>query len=704
MIPYLIKRNIFSLFLLAIVVALTFVSCKEKEITLDPMKRTQVDALNKASFMARYRNPSKGIMWADSALTYIADSLPDYEDGYLRACNNRAFCSYMLSDYKGVRQYCDSVFFTDDYQHRRSPNHDIEQVLAKLLKARMLQRRCDISASYLMLNDVERSGLLNQEEDNFLVNLAQSEYYITSLILNYHYRNGGPSDGMELLREVENRRSHLKCDYAQDMAMNYAMAHSYSKLCDSVDWDKKMRILCLDRSLSRCIDNLLILSNPAYFCNYQLADVMQMVGFICADTLIDSVMWKQCEPKMIEIEDVLREEFKFDLSTSDDWALSLLQASYQLFWQIDDPYQHLGASVALADYSFMIGDTVLAKDCLLRTLNDSTMPSRFAPKFEAIFYQQLINSGMSRNPYEIREWFSRELETQEFINQNQREDFLMRLELEESHRVNRFYLILVCCILFFLLVLLVLLFLLRHRTRALQRETERLQLAKRQDVERIANVETCLSVLRHDITPFISYLQNKKLPESLRQEVLEHLLHTFDNIKTWTKLSIPSGLQFRAGRFALSEVMEESRKNVVNLHPQEVDVRFEPTGLRVWADRMLLVILIRNLVSNAMRFTERGSIVVRAEIYAADERFVRVSVIDTGAGMDNQTIEDLFRTDKAPKSDEAKSTGFGLILSRYIIKKHDDNTLQGCSIWAESELGKGSQFHFLVARDMEAEK
>lgn len=698
-----LKRNIIGLFVWA-VVAFCFVSCKEKAVSLDPIKRAQVDALNKASFMARYRNPAKGIMWADSALVYIADSLPEYEDGYLRACNNRAFCCYMLSDYQGVRDFCDSVFFTEEYQLRRSANHDIEQVLAKLLKARMYQRRCDISDSYLLLDEVERSGLLNQDDDNFLVNLAQSEYYITSLILNYHYRNGGPSNGMDLLREIENRRLRLRCDYAQDMAMNYAMAHSYSKLCDSVAWDKKMRILCLDRSLSRCLDNLHILSNPAHFCTYQLADVMQMVGFICADTLIDSVMWKHCESKMVEIEDVLREEFKFDLSSSNDWALSLLNASSQLFWQIDNPYQHLGASVALADYALQIGDTVLARECLLVTLSDTTMPTRFAPKFEALFYQQLINAGVSRNPADIREWFSRELEIQSFINQNQREDFLMRLELEESHRVNRFYLILVCCILFFLLVLLVLLFLLRHRTRALQRETERLQLAKRQDVERIANVETCLSVLRHDITPFISYLQNKKLPESLRQEVFEHLLHTFDNIKAWTKLSIPSGLQFRASRFSLSEVMEETSKNIVNLHPQVVEIRFEPTTLRVWGDRMLLVILLRNLVSNAMRFTEQGSIVVKSEVNTSDPRFVKVSVIDTGSGMDNQTIEDLFRTDKTPKGDEAKSTGFGLILSRYIIKKHDDNTLQGCSIWAESELGKGSQFHFLLARDMEDEK
>ena len=45
--------------------------------------------------------------------------------------------------------------------------------------------------------------------------------------------------------------------------------------------------------------------------------------------------------------------------------------------------------------------------------------------------------------------------------------------------------------------------------------------------------------------------------------------------------------------------------------------------------------------------------------------------------------------------------GIGMLLSlifcKYIIKRHDDNTLRGCRIWAESELGKGSTFHFILA-------
>ena len=89
-----------------------------------------------------------------------------------------------------------------------------------------------------------------------------------------------------------------------------------------------------------------------------------------------------------------------------------------------------------------------------------------------------------------------------------------------------------------------------------------------------------------------------------------------------------------------------------------------------------------------------------AALFQDDSRFVCVTVRDTGRGMSDEELENLFRADKrinpANAKEQGYGTGFGLILCRYIIKKHDDNTLRGCRIWAESEPGKGSVFHFLV--------
>ena len=72
---------------------------------------------------------------------------------------------------------------------------------------------------------------------------------------------------------------------------------------------------------------------------------------------------------------------------------------------------------------------------------------------------------------------------------------------------------------------------------------------------------------------------------------------------------------------------------------------------------------------------------------------MEIVVEDTGEGMSEEQRENLFRADR-PSGDH----GFGLILCRYIVKKHDDNTRRGCRIWAESEEGRGTEMHVVLSR------
>ena len=75
------------------------------------------------------------------------------------------------------------------------------------------------------------------------------------------------------------------------------------------------------------------------------------------------------------------------------------------------------------------------------------------------------------------------------------------------------------------------------------------------------------------------------------------------------------------------------------------------------------------------------------------EPFVEIAVNDTGCGMSAEQRESLFRADREVQGEH----GFGLILCRYIIKKHDDLTRRGCKLWVESEPGKGTTMHVLLA-------
>ena len=304
------------------------------------------------------------------------------------------------------------------------------------------------------------------------------------------------------------------------------------------------------------------------------------------------------------------------------------------------------------------------------------------------YFDVLIRSCLAESPDENRNWYEHRCELQDYVTQNEKEDFALQNSLTTANRRSSMLSTFSFVLGGLLLVLVVLLVLLLRVTRRLRREKRQLQEAKRRDVERIANVETCLSVLRHDVSPFVGYLRNPDLPAELRSEVLEQLLRTFDNIKNWTSLSIPSGLAFNSSTFPLQEVMDDVRQQVVM--PQKgVTLEFEETTAMVWGDRLLVTIMLRNLVNNALQHTAEGSVVVGAK---QESDMVEVFIKDTGTGMSEEQLESLFRADK-PSGDH----GFGLILCRYIVKKHDDNTRRGCKLWAESEEGKGTTMHVVLS-------
>lgn len=658
--------NIFILF------ALIFSACsREFDTSEDMLTRARIDGLNKEAFLERYRDPECALDHGYDALDLINDSLPLYDDGRLRAWNSLAFDYFILgkndSAYACLQQVLDF--------RGKSSNREVEQVIAQLLRARLEQRDCRIANSYQILYDIDRSRILDKNSENYLFSYALMEYYITSLTLNYHYRNGALDNVEDLLAEIEQRRGSLSCDYAEDMALNYAMAHAFYRLSASHAGD----IDLLKRSLAYLDESIKLLGNPDAYCDYHQANVYQLLAFITADTAI-------------------RPDPPLDMFDSVTFGLDMFKISTEMFFLTPDPYQHLGAVVSAADYCMLIGDTALAWDYYNLAVADSTWTDGFAPKFESMLYRGLIASGYSTSHDENNRWFARELDLLDYIQQNEKADFILQNELDRARGTNRIYAFLLCGIALLLLGMLILFLKLRKSSKALQEETVRLQLAKQKDVERIANVETCLSVLRHDITPFVSYLQNKNLPEELKNEVMSQLLRTFENIKNWTNLSIPSGLQFRESEVSVQEIFDAVQSSVPNFRGKDLSISFHPSSLAVRADRQLLEILLRNLVKNAIQYTEKGKVDISACVSPENPQFALFAVADTGRGMSDEEVENIFRTDKKihDASENGYGSGFGLILSRYIVKKHDDNTLRGCRIWAESQLGSGSIFYFMI--------
>jgi ligand-binding sensor domain-containing protein/signal transduction histidine kinase len=130
------------------------------------------------------------------------------------------------------------------------------------------------------------------------------------------------------------------------------------------------------------------------------------------------------------------------------------------------------------------------------------------------------------------------------------------------------------------------------------------------------------------------------------------------------------------------------------------DVNLEKICLEqvfVNADRNMILTVLRNLVSNAIKFSDKNSkIEIKVNTNSGE---VVTSVRDFGVGMEKATLDKLFS-----KSSEQQAgtmgemgTGLGLVLCQEIVKKHEGE------IWAESKLGEGSSFSFSLSRFIHAE-
>jgi signal transduction histidine kinase len=113
-----------------------------------------------------------------------------------------------------------------------------------------------------------------------------------------------------------------------------------------------------------------------------------------------------------------------------------------------------------------------------------------------------------------------------------------------------------------------------------------------------------------------------------------------------------------------------------------------------WADQNIVETVLRNLISNAVKFTSAdGIITISANAY--DENTLTIKVADTGQGMSKELIDTVFNlenVDSTPGTAGERGTGLGLILCRDFVK------MEGGKIWIESEMNKGTSVYFTLKR------
>jgi len=185
---------------------------------------------------------------------------------------------------------------------------------------------------------------------------------------------------------------------------------------------------------------------------------------------------------------------------------------------------------------------------------------------------------------------------------------------------------------------------------------------------------------------------SKKMHESAK-----NLLQLLENLLTWAK-SQSKSLEFKRTNFDLSVPAKEciSLLNPIALN-KGIELRSEiKENTNIYADYNMITTVIRNLISNAIKFTNKdGYVIISSDEAQDNENYIVVSIKDNGVGMDKEAVEKLFRLDVRQStrgtSDE-KGTGLGLLICKEFVEK-----IKG-EIWAESEKGNGSIFRFTVPK------
>ena len=248
----------------------------------------------------------------------------------------------------------------------------------------------------------------------------------------------------------------------------------------------------------------------------------------------------------------------------------------------------------------------------------------------------------------------------------------------------------------------------RKKTKSIEQNIQELQKSEIQLKELNATKDKLFSIIGHDLrAPFNAIIGfSELLTEAVKEKEMKKIEKYSDiisnssqkamdlllNLMEWSS-SQTGRMSFTPENFDMNQIIHD------NIHfykeiakDKSISITNKNGASRnVYADKAMINTVLRNLISNAIKFTNPGG-----HIEIAAERIedgMKVSVSDTGTGMSKAEADKLFGSKtqhSTPGTKNEGGTGLGLMLCKEFIEKH-----QG-KIWAESEPGKGSVFYFTL--------
>ena len=223
-----------------------------------------------------------------------------------------------------------------------------------------------------------------------------------------------------------------------------------------------------------------------------------------------------------------------------------------------------------------------------------------------------------------------------------------------------------------------------------------------------ADKDRFISILSHDLkSPFNSILGfSEVLTEDIRKlntdeiediarninKSARNTLYLLEDLLAWA-MTQQGKIIFKPQKLSLADIC----KNILEiLNPKAVAKNitinyYVADSIKVFADIDMIKTILRNLVSNALKFTNNGGTInVSSE---ENSENVTISISDNGVGIKPENITKLFNISEVITTKgtaEETGTGLGLLLCKEFVEKH------GGKIWVESEVGKGSEFKFTL--------
>ncbi len=237
-----------------------------------------------------------------------------------------------------------------------------------------------------------------------------------------------------------------------------------------------------------------------------------------------------------------------------------------------------------------------------------------------------------------------------------------------------------------------------------------LKATKESLMEEVATKNKFFSIISHDlrssfgiIQSFVNIIQNNR--ELLSPEEIDELLedigktskNTLDllqNLLEWAR-SQTGRLNFKPEKFEVHEVsgnIVKSFKN--NASNKNIKLNSEvKSGHEVFADKNMVSLVVRNLVSNAIKFTpQNGNIKIDS---SEGDSYIKIEVSDSGVGIKKERIPSLFKIDSiisTPGTEKEQGNGLGLILCKEFVEHN------GGEIGIESEEDNGTAIWFTLPK------